>query len=142
MPAVLRPTPRRGAPRAALRRALPLVLLAALLPMLSYAGHWELHLRLPGFEATTPAAHTHDHHAADATHSDDADRHAEHCHGGPASCSDVPFAGSSAFALAGQALAVLGSEGQLLALAALTWAPHRGQTIVPELRPPRPSPAA
>lgn len=132
----LRLTVTAEVPRPAQLRRLSVLLFAALLPMLSYAGHWDFQLHVPGIESTERAEDAHVHHHEDGAEGE-AHRHSEHCHGGAASCSDVPFAGASAFALAGQAIAVLGSEGRLLALAVLAWAPHGGEIVAPELRPPR-----
>lgn len=124
-------------PQAWLARRLPRwALLAALLPSLSFAGHWTPHVHIPGTDfylglPETSAAHSHF-----TTPSKGGD-HEAHCHTGAASCSDVPFTGVSAFAVLSQTVALLGATMALIALANFAWRPNRTLALVPEPKPPR-----
>lgn len=114
-----------------------LLMLAAILPTLTYLGHWELVVPLPGDQELTIIAaeggHTHRH------DDDHAAEHARHCHGDAASCSDAPFTGVSAFALLSAAVALLGTAGTAHEVPGGWWHPHRSNRVNPLLRPPRPA---
>ncbi len=120
-----------------MQRRLALVLLFALLPTLSYFGHWpEVSFAIPGSSLVLglpgSAAHTH---AADP--GSGAGGHTSHCHSEAASCSDAPFTGVSAFAMLNETVAFLGAAGLLTLLALCWWRPVSSQPLSPELRPPR-----
>ncbi len=113
-------------------------MLVALVPSLTFIGHWTLRLPIPGtgFYVGLPATPA----AADSTAA--AGDHAGHCHSDSESCSNTPLAGASAVAVLSQAVTLLGASAALVALAALTWRPDRVLTLAPELRPPRIAAAA
>ncbi len=112
------------------------VMLLALVPMLSFMGHWPTSVPIPGTElylsVPLAGAEHHDDHSAASE-----DEHAQHCHGGAASCSDVPAAaGVSMAALAGGSGFVIVSN-VLIALLAAAWRPRNTNSLTPGLRPPR-----
>lgn len=109
------------------------MLLVALLPTLTFIGHWELRLDIPGTGYFVGAEATPEH----ADH-DDGHDHSQHCHDSVASCSDVP-------ATAGATVAMLQSELLSLHLGGMlhrAWqaesALPAGGSSLPELQPPRP----
>ena len=120
------------------------LLFFALLPSLLFLGHWGLSLSLPllDVELVLLPGDGHIHESAEVpghaheNGSDEADAHARHCHGGAATCSDVPYAGASGFALVAETVALLGGAptvancGEMTGLAAL-YAPG------PDPRPPQ-----
>ncbi len=115
-------------------------LLLALLPTLTFLGHWSLHVDVPGtnlyvllIPGEPSEAHTHD-----GAQQDSAQSHERHCHAGVASCSDIPFTGASPFALLNDSLAYLGAFGALTVLAVLFWRPRSSASVGPDLRPPKP----
>lgn len=116
-------------------------LVVALLPTLTFLGHWTLQFDIPGTNLfvlvvpgeTAPDAHTHD----GGTQPGDNHSHEQHCHAGVASCSDIPFTGASPFALLNDSLAYLGACGALTVLAVLFWRPVASASVSPDLRPPR-----
>ncbi len=123
--------------RPRVQRRLALVLFLALLPTLSYFGHWpEATFTLPGSSLVLglpgSLAHTHggDREAG-------GDGHTSHCHADAASCSDAPLTAVSAFAVLTESVALLGAAGVLTLLALRWWQPASSQLLVPELRPPR-----
>jgi len=115
-------------------------LLLALLPALTFLGHWSLHVDVPGtnlYVVVVPGepaqAHTHD-----GKQQDSGQSHERHCHAGVASCSDIPFTGASPFALLSDSVAYLGAFGALTALALLFWRPGATASVGPDLQPPKP----
>lgn len=115
-------------------------LLLAILPTLTFLGHWGLNIDIPGTDLyvtiipgeTGADGHTQSHGPAGQQ------SHEQHCHAGVATCSDIPFTGASPFALLTDSLAKLGAAGALVALALLFWRPGRTASVGPELQPPRP----
>ncbi|MEO6042736.1 MAG: hypothetical protein ABIQ47_02285 [Tepidiformaceae bacterium] len=115
--------------RAGERRPTTAVLLLALLPSLLFLGHWQLELAVPllashillvpGEGAALESAH------------------ARHCHGGAATCSDVPYAGGSGFALLSEAVAQLTAPPTVVAVNEILglFALHAPG---PDPRPPQP----
>ena len=111
-------------------------LLAALLPMLTFMGHWPASLPIPGTDqyVSVPFAgaeqpHSHEAGADEASHE-------QHCHAGAASCSDIPAAAGVSFGLMNQPVAfVIG--GLLLLMGVRWWQPRASTTISPVLQPPR-----
>jgi hypothetical protein len=122
-------------------RARAWVLWLALLPMLTFAGHWTLRIDIPGTDLYLglPVVSGADHH--DETDTGHADGHEQHCHASAASCSDVPFAGASAFALLSETAALLGAGGLFTAINAGWWRPGSPAVVTPDLQPPRTLPA-
>ena len=102
--------------RAGERRPTTAVLLLALLPSLLFLGHWQPELAVPFFAShilLVPgegAAHE------SAPESGESAAHARHCHGGAATCSDVPYAGGSGFALLSEAVALLTAPPAVVAV--------------------------
>lgn len=126
------------------QRAASFALIIALLPTLTFLGHWTLHIDVPGTNlylvlvpAEPESAHTH----TDTAEHEDGGSHSQHCHTSAASCSDIPFTGASPFALINDSLAHLGEAGALIAIALALWRPWRSLQIAPELLPPRLNPA-
>lgn len=114
-----------------------LLLLLSLLPMVSFAGHWPTHIDIPGtdFYLTLPFA-------GPVEESAGGHSHAEHCHEGAAGCSKTPSTAGVGFALMNESIMALGAGALLIAVAARTrrLGPDRG--VLPELPPPRLSPAS
>ena len=111
-------------------------LLVAILPSLTFVGHWSLNLDVPGTDLylTLIAA---SHHDDELARHDDQQAHTNHCHANAASCTDVPFTGASPFASLHDSIAYMGAAALLVVLAFGTWRPSSTLTVGPELRPPR-----
>jgi len=117
-------------------RALHVVLLIAILPSLTFLGHWGLNFDIPGsgfYVVLMPAPAEHEH----ASQGEES-HHEQHCHANAASCTDVPFMGASPFALLQYSVAHLGALALLIALSWAVWRPGLSLTIGPELQPPQP----
>lgn len=113
-----------------------LALLVAILPSLTFLGHWSLKIDVPRTDlylTLIAPSHHDDEHAGN----DDQQAHTNHCHANAASCTDVPFTGASPFALLGDSIAYLGAATLLVALTLGIWRPWATLTVGPELRPPR-----
>lgn len=117
------------------RRAASWVLILALLPTLTFFGHWPeqipipgtgYYLAIPGSFPTVP----------DGAASDGHD-HSSHCHADAASCSDVPATAGVSFAILNETLALFGAGGLFVLLALRWWVPGEGFTPAPEIQPPR-----
>lgn len=120
-----------------------MILLIALLPTLTFLGHWSLQIDVPGtnlYVVLIPGEPEHSH-AADSQEPEDEASHSQHCHTNAGSCSDVPFTGVSPFALLSESVAHLGEGGALIALVLALWRPWRSLAIAPEEMPPRLQPA-
>ncbi len=118
------------------QRRAALWLLLALLPMLTFAGHWPSHIDIPGTNlyVTLPfASQAHDHAGA-------GDDHGRHCHANAANCSDVPAAAGVSFALMNETIATLGVGALMVAIALASWQAPPALAISPELRPPKRAP--
>jgi hypothetical protein len=112
------------------RRALWLFL--ALLPMLTFAGHWPSQIDIPGtnfYLALPLASHAHVH--------DSGEDHGRHCHANAASCSDVPAPAGAGFALLSETLALLGAAALMVVVATRVQRAPAGRELSPELKPPR-----
>lgn len=119
-------------------KAASLLLLVALVPTLTFLGHWTLHIDIPGtnlYVLLIPGEPEHTH--ADASQPEDEASHSQHCHAGAASCSDIPFTGASPFALLSETVALLGEGAVLIAIALALWRPVRSLEVAPELLPPK-----
>ncbi len=124
------------------------LLLVAILPALTFFGHWPvITLHVPGaaLDLTVPFVSEETAHSASgdttggptAGSSSDAHEHAQHCHADAASCTDVPFTGASAFGLLNDTMAFLGAGALLMLMIATAWRPRQDAPVGPELRPPR-----
>ena len=117
-------------------RATAWLLLLALLPTLTFFGHWPgFEIPLPGVDASIGlpfAGHTHAHGEAGA-----GEDHGRHCHEDSAGCSDVPFTGASGFLLLAEAVAGLAAAAPLLAVRLAAAHAPAGRTVAPEPNPPR-----
>lgn len=123
---------------AAKQRRMAFWLLLSLLPMLTFVGHWPTHLDIPGTNLylTVPFAgplegepgngHSHD----------------DHCHEDASGCSKTPTTAGAGFALMNETIAALGGAALLIAIAARTRRLRPDRGVLPELPPPRWSPAA
>ena len=107
-------------------------LLAALLPMLTFVGHWPAHLDIPGtdyYVALPFAAPVHSH----QTETD----HGSHCHANSASCTDKPVGAGVGFALLNESLAMLGAAALLIAAASFARRMPDSIELTPEPGPPK-----
>ena len=115
-----------------------LLLLVAILPALTFLGHWPaLVFPVPGVEAVIAVpffGHDGNSFAADS-HANEQE-HEQHCHANASSCSDVPFTGASAFALMNTAVASLGRNAHSVQMFATSLNVPTENTLSPELRPP------
>lgn len=114
------------------RRRASWILAFALLPTLTFFGHWPAELPIPGtsYYLALPGA-------APASPEDAGHDHSSHCHADAASCSDVPATAGVTFAILNDVVALLGVSGLLVLLALRWWKPGQGFTPSPELEPPR-----
>jgi len=122
------------------------LLLFAILPTLTFLGHWPvLSVTVPGLALSLTVPFVSEETLDHATpisgpvlgSSSDAQEHSQHCHANVATCTDIPFTGGSAFALLGEAVAFLGAAAILVALSMRPWRPTHESAVPPELRPPR-----
>jgi hypothetical protein len=124
----------RAAQRVFRARGLQVLLLIAILPSLTFLGHWGLQFDIPGsrlYVVLMPAPPEHEHDPAEES------KHEQHCHANAASCTDVPFTGASPFALLQSSVEHLGAMALLIAFSVAVWRPGRSLTIGPELQPPQ-----
>lgn len=114
---------------ATVRSTFSWVLFLALLPSLSFFGHWPNEFAIPGtaYAIAIPGA-------AGGT---DAHDHASHCHAEAASCSDAPAAAGVSFALMNESLTLLVAGGVLVLLALRWCVPGEDHPLSPEPAPPR-----
>jgi hypothetical protein len=112
-------------------------LLFAILPTLTYMGHWPRELDLPGAHPSLRLGASADTHDPGHEDGDEGLAHQRHCHGSPSTCSDVPFTGTSGLAVLNEWLALAGVSSLLVMLAGRWWRPGRPFAPPPELRPPR-----
>lgn len=114
------------------QRRMALWLMLALLPMLTFFGHWPTHIDIPGtgLYLTVPfAGPIQD----DATEHD----HAQHCHGEASGCSKTPATAGVGFAIMNETIAALGAAALLVAVASRTRTLRAPRGVTPELPPPR-----
>lgn len=109
-----------------------LLLLVAILPSLTFLGHWALQFDIPGTNSYLVVVPGEAHDDSHTGHS-----HEQHCHAGVATCTDIPFTGASPFALMHDAVFYLGASAVLIFLGLNTWRPRKSMTIAPLLEPPR-----
>lgn len=109
-----------------------LLLLVAILPSLTFLGHWALQFDIPGTNSYVVVVPGETHEDAHTEHT-----HEQHCHAGVATCTDVPFTGASPFALMHDSVIYLGASALLIVLGLNTWRPRQSTTIAPLLEPPR-----
>ena len=123
--------------RAGERRPTTAVLLLALLPSLLFLGHWQLELAVPLLSSHILLVPGEGAALESAPESGKSAAHARHCHGGAATCSDVPYAGGSGFALLSEAVAQLTSPPTVVAVNEILglFALHAPG---PDPRPPQP----
>jgi len=115
------------------QRRLSWALVIALVPMVTFMGHWPTSVPLPGtnlyivlpFAAPSTGTGSGDH------------QHEQHCHGNAAGCSDTPTAAGVSVGLVNQELALPVAAGAFIALAFALWLPASWRTDQPELQPPR-----
>ncbi len=91
-----------------------MLLCLALLPTLLFLGHWGIAFTLPIVDVhivLVPESEQRDlvHPSSGPDEQDESASHSRHCHGGVATCSDVPYAGASGFALLSESVAMLAS---------------------------------
>lgn len=116
------------------RRRMALLMLVAILPSLTFLGHVSFHIDLPGTALyvglPSPAG---GHHEGDGEPAE----HERHCHAGVASCSEVPFAGASAFLLLQESASMLGAAALLVLVVAVMRQPAGVPWRAPLAPPPR-----
>lgn len=117
---------------AAGRRRLALWLLIALLPMLTFAGHWPTHIDIPGtgLYLTLPFA-------GPVQGDANAHDHGQHCHDDATGCSKTPSTAGVGFAMMNESIAALGAATLLIAVALRARSLSAPRELIPELRPPR-----
>jgi hypothetical protein len=117
------------------RRRASWILVLALLPTLTFFGHWPGQIPIPGtgYHLAIPGSST----AAPAGAANEGHDHASHCHADAATCSDVPATAGVSFAILNETLALFGAGGLFVLLALRWWVPGEGFTPSPELEPPR-----
>lgn len=115
------------------RRRILIALAIALVPMLTFMGHWPEDVRIPGTQQylTVPLA------GRSTAESEGAHDHTKHCHGDSASCSDVPALAGAGFAVMNETLAVAITAALLWVVALRYWRPRASNSLLPELQPPR-----
>jgi hypothetical protein len=121
-------------------RQLAALLVLSLLPMLSYFGHWQFSVPIPGTDLAVGIPAGDGHHAEGHSHpghDEDAASHAAHCHAGPASCVDAPVAGIAAFAQLMEASLLVTAAGVLVLVLLDSERRPAGAPVSPDLRPPR-----
>lgn len=104
-------------------------LLFALLPMLTFAGHWPETIDIPGTNhyLALPFAASH-------AHGDD---HGGHCHADSAGCSDTPAPVATGFAVLNESLLILGAGALLIAAGVLANRAPESRAVAPRRRPPK-----
>ena len=113
--------------------AMAKLLAFALLPMLTFAGHWEPRIDIP-FTNYYWGLPSHGH-AQASTHEHN---HEDHCHGDSASCASKPVTSGVGFALLRDSLLLLGASAIAIGITATAWKPAHWASVRPELQPPQP----
>lgn len=121
--------------RRAWQRRASWALFLALLPMLTFMGHWPEMVSIPGTQLyiRVPLAG----HQVEQDHDGGHHDHAKHCHGDAASCTDAPAAAGVAIALMGSIVALPAAHALLLLGLIAGAVPLAALSVSPELRPPR-----
>jgi hypothetical protein len=117
------------------RRRASWILVLAILPTLTFFGHWPEQVSIPGtgYSFAIPGSFST---VADGATSGGHD-HSSHCHADAASCSDVPATAGVSFALLNENLTLFGAGGLFVLLAVLWWVPGERFAPAPEIQPPR-----
>ena len=116
-----------------------MVLLLAMLPMLTFMGHWPASFDIPGtsyyvgMPFTGAQGHSHE--------GGEGHDHSSHCHGDSASCSDVPAQAGVSFGLMTEAIALVVAAAVLFAVAKTARTILREYVLSPEPQPPRRAPS-
>lgn len=125
-------------------RTLAWLLAVAYLPSVTFFGHWDLHIDVPGTNVYVGFVAAHEAGAATHTHTHNAstgdpaqDEHARHCHAGPAECGDAPVISTATVALLARSLEEAPELRSLLPPPADGATPGPGQVFAPEPPPPR-----
>jgi hypothetical protein len=107
------------------------LLALSLLPMLTFAGHWEPRIDIPFtnyYWGLPEFAHSH----SGASHD-----HSDHCHGESATCATKPVTSGIGFALLRDSLLLLGAAAIATRVAVTCWKPAHWASVRPELQPPQ-----
>lgn len=109
-------------------------LLLALVPMLSFFGHWEIRFDIPGtgYYFSWPTDSSDDHDDPASSH-----EHAGHCHGEVASCSGSPVTAAAPVALLSRDLVFPVADALLTPLLSAPWRPAGANVVIPDPPPPR-----
>lgn len=110
-------------PRAAAMRWL---LFAAMLPSLTFLGHWPLRIDVPGTNLYVGLPETADPGGHD---------HTKHCHADAASCSDTPLTTTASIGMLADSLSFAGVSAPLIPLT-LAHLPGADQAHVGPMNPP------
>lgn len=108
------------------------LLAVSLLPMLTFAGHWEPRIDIPftNYYWGLPVLG----HESSHSHAHD---HSDHCHGESASCANKPVTSGASFALLREVVLLLGTAAIAIGLDGRWWRPRPPALVLPELQPPR-----
>ena len=115
------------------------LLLVAILPSLTFLGHFGISVDIPGTNSYVVLVPGGGH---DDAHEGTTHTHESHCHASVATCTDVPFAGASPFALLHNAIVFLGATAVMIGVSLNAWRPRRVTVISPLRRPPQARPGA
>lgn len=124
-------------------RTLAWLLAVAYLPSVTFFGHWDLRVDIPGtnvyvgFVAPHEAGATHVHSHDGSTGDQAGDEHAHHCHAGPAECGDAPVISTATVALLARSLEAAPELRSLLPPPMDGSAPGPGHVFTPDPPPPR-----
>lgn len=110
------------------------ILFYAILPTITFAGHWDVQVRFPGTATTVGFAPSHTH-ASSA--SGEAAAHSDHCHVDAAGCSDQPLVSGASVAHFRESLASAVVMGEVHGYFLATLVPPEGASVGPDLPPPR-----
>lgn len=113
------------------------ILFLAFLPSISFAGHWDIELAVPGasFSLGFTSAHVH----AAGESEDSPSGHRDHCHADASGCSDQPLVAGAQVANLGQMIALAASVDEVRGFQPSRVLLPEGAATSPDIPPPRAS---